>query len=126
MKKIMNAGLMLCICCAGLLFTSSCSPEKAATGDELVIVAHVTVKPEFKDEMLKAFQAVVEGTRKEPGNISYVLYQDISDPLKFTFVEVWKSQDAINAHNASAHFQTFAKTVDGKADLSASILKQKF
>lgn len=96
------------------------------TGNELTIVAHVTVKPEYKDEVTRAFKAVVDGTRKEPGNISYELLENVADPLKFTFVEVWKSQEAIDAHNQTAHFLDFVKAVDGKADLEVFILKKKF
>jgi len=124
----MTKRLLVCFVCS-LFFVNSfvASAEAQATAEgELNIVAHVTVKPEYKDVMLKAFQAVVEGTRKEPGNVSYVLYEHIDNPLKFTFVEVWKSQDAINAHNSSAHFQEFAKTVDGKAELEVYTMKKKY
>lgn len=128
MKKIVLSSVLFVFVCCSLLFVSCSAPggERTAGADELVIVAHVTVKPDFKDEMLKAFEAVVEGTRKEPGNISYILYQDVNDPLKFTFVEIWKSQAAIEAHNNSAHFQAFAQTVAGKADLDVRTMKHKF
>ena len=32
------------------------------------------------------------------------------------FVENWKSQAAIDEHNASEHFQGFVKAIDGKTD----------
>lgn len=127
MKKIIvNVVLFVFVCCP-LFFVSCGAPggQRSAGADELAIVAHVTVKPEFKEEMMKAFEAVVEGTRKEPGNISYILYQDANDPLKYTFVEIWESQAAIDAHNNSAHFQEFAKAVEGKADLDVRVMKQK-
>ncbi|KAA6306450.1 putative monooxygenase YcnE [termite gut metagenome] len=134
MKKVVKNGLMLCAFFGTILLFNSCKSENStagngantATGEELTIVAHVTVLPEFKAELITAFQSIVEETRKEAGNISYGLYENTSDPLKFTFVEVWKSQTAIDAHNASAHFQEFAKKLGGKADLDVSILKQKF
>jgi quinol monooxygenase YgiN len=96
------------------------------TGEELIIVAHVLVHPEFKEELLNAFQAVVKGTHTEEGNISYDLYEDINNPLKFTFIEYWKSPAAIDAHNASAHFQEFAKAIEGKADLDVTTMKHKY
>ncbi|MDR2038849.1 MAG: antibiotic biosynthesis monooxygenase [Bacteroidales bacterium] len=100
--------------------------DNVSTGNELTIVANVTINPEFKDELMKTFQVIVNATRKEPGNISYGLYENTQDPLKFTFVEKWKSQDAINTHNNSAHFQEFVKAVEGKAELEVMVLKQKF
>ncbi|KAA6336118.1 putative monooxygenase YcnE [termite gut metagenome] len=135
MKQIMKNGLLLCAFFGTALLFNSCKSEnkKAECGANtttcckgLTIVAHVTVLPEFKDELLNAFQTIVAETRKEAGNISYGLYEDTSDSLKFTFVEVWKSQADIDAHNASAHFQTFVKQIEGKASLDVYILKQKF
>lgn len=97
-----------------------------AKDGELVIVAHVTVKPEFKDVVTEAFKKVVEGTRTEPGCVSYVLHQDVNDPLKFTFVEVWKSQEAIDIHGNTPHFKEFVQAIDGKADLEVYTMKRLF
>ncbi|KAA6304954.1 hypothetical protein EZS27_043395, partial [termite gut metagenome] len=66
---------------------------------ELKIIATVVVKSSFQNEMEKVFRTVVDETRKEAGNISYELHQDIQNPLKYTILEVWKSQDAIDKHN---------------------------
>jgi quinol monooxygenase YgiN len=100
--------------------------EPAATeisADQLTIIATLTAQPEFKDELWAAVEAVVKGTRQETGNISYNVYIDTANPLKWTFIENWKSQAAIDSHNASEHFQAFAKAVEGKAELSVAILK---
>ena len=92
---------------------------------ELKIVATILVKKEFKEELIPVFQTVVNETRKEEGNISYELHQDIKNPLKFIILEVWKSQDAIDIHNASAHFQAFVKAVENKLnDLSIDVIEK--
>jgi quinol monooxygenase YgiN len=109
----------------GLFLLSSLAAKEMKSGDELLIIAHVTTKAEYKDELMKAFEKVVEGTRREAGNISYDLYVDTSDPLKFTIIELWKSQDAINIHNETGHFKEFVKAIDGKADLDVRLMKQK-
>lgn len=83
---------------------------------ELKIVATIVVKEEYKDELLPVFQQVVDETRKEEGNISYDLHQDINNPLKFVILEVWKSQQAIDSHNISEHFRAFAKAIRKKTD----------
>jgi quinol monooxygenase YgiN len=135
MKKI-----ILPVLCCSLLMLASCCPsgtqnsEKQCgksqavqlTGNELIIIANVIADPEYKDELVKAFKAVVDGTRKEPGNISYDLLEDVANPLRFTFVEAWKSQEAIEAHNSSPHFQEFVKAIEGKAQLEVFNLKKKF
>ncbi|NDV54545.1 antibiotic biosynthesis monooxygenase [Parabacteroides sp. 52] len=119
--------MLLGIFCSVLLFSSFVVPAKTVVhSGELTIVAHVTVKSAYKDDLMKAFKTVVDATRKEAGNVSYVLLEDVNNPLKFTFVEVWKSQEAIDIHNNSDHFKAFVKAVEGKADLEVSVLKAKF
>ena len=66
------------------------------------IVALVTVKPEHTETLKPLFQSLVKASRAEEGNISYDLHQEIGKPERFVFVENWKSQAAIDAHNASA------------------------
>lgn len=125
MQKSIKNGILLSIFCSLFLFCSF--TDKQAINDEtLTIVATVTVKPEYKDDVLKAIKAVVDATRKESGNIFYDVFEDVKNPLKFTFIETWKSQAAIDAHNKSAHFNDFVKAVTGKATLEAYTLKQKF
>ncbi|MDL2277703.1 antibiotic biosynthesis monooxygenase, partial [Parabacteroides sp. OttesenSCG-928-G07] len=127
MKKIAKTGLFLSAMLVSLFLGSfTASAAEVAQEEELIIVAHVTVKAQYKDAMTAAFKDVVEGTRKEAGNVSYVLYEHADNPLKFTFVEVWKSQAAIDAHNNSAHFKKFAQILDGKADLEIHTMKKKF
>lgn len=129
MKKVMTKGFLFSFLCSLFLVNSFVvSAENQGTAEEeLRIIAHVTAtKAEYKADLLKAFQAVVEGTRKEPGNVSYVLCEHADNPLKFTFIEVWKSQDAINLHNNSPHFQQFAKAIDGKAALEVYTMKKKY
>ncbi len=83
---------------------------------ELKIVAAIVVKKEFNEELMPVFQTVVNETRKEAGNISYELHRDINNPDKFIILEVWKSQDAIDLHNASAHFKAFVQSIEGKTE----------
>lgn len=80
------------------------------------IVALLTVKPEYRDELAAGFANLVRASRAEAGNNSYDLHQEIGNPNKFVFIESWKSQAAVDEHNASAHFQAFVKAIDGKTD----------
>lgn len=133
MKKGIKSSVLFGVFCSILLFASCTStggkkeaPTEANPAGTLTIVANVTVYPEFKDELLSAIETVVKATRLEEGNISYDVFEDINNPLRFTFIENWKSSDAIASHNASAHFIEFAKALENKADLEAFTLKQKF
>ncbi|MDH6307611.1 quinol monooxygenase YgiN [Dysgonomonas sp. PFB1-18] len=92
---------------------------------ELKIVAAIVVKAAYQGELENVFRTVVDATRKEAGNVSYDLHQDCQNPLKYTILEVWKSQAAIDEHNASAHFKAFVEAVEGKVDsLTVDVIKQ--
>jgi len=125
MKKYLKKGVLLSLFCS-LFFFGSFTENKAVQDETLTIVATVVVKSEYKDDVLKAIKAVVDATRKEPGNIFYEVFEDVKNPLKFVFIETWKSQAAIDTHNKAAHFNDFVKAVEGKATLEASTLRQKF
>ncbi len=93
--------------------------------DPLKIVATVVAKPECKDAVLRALCEVTDATRTEAGNISYTLHADVSNPLKFTILEVWQSQAAIDLHNEAPHFQAFKEALDGKIDsLAIDVLQE--
>jgi quinol monooxygenase YgiN len=94
---------------------------------ELKIVAVIVVKAAFQNELEKVFHTVVDETRKEAGNVSYDLHQDTKNPLKYTILEVWKSQAAIAEHNESAHFKAFVAAVEGKVDsLTVDVIKKVY
>ena len=125
MKKYLKKGVLFSIICSLVLLVSF-TDGKADNDETLTIVATVTVKPEYREDVLKAIKTVVDATRKESGNIFYDVFEDIKNPLKFVFIEIWKSQEAIDSHNNSPHFNDFVKAVEGKATLEASTLRQKF
>lgn len=94
---------------------------------ELKIVAVIEVKDIHKDKLLNIFRKVVDETRKEEGNISYDLHQDVKNPLKFVILETWKSEEAIDEHNASSHFNDFVKAIEGKVDsLTVDVIKKVY
>jgi quinol monooxygenase YgiN len=78
--------------------------ERRETIAMITIVAGFKVKAHEKEKLLEAVKELIEKSRLEPGNASYDLYEDASDPLKMTFIENWKDQAAIDSHNASEHF----------------------
>lgn len=83
---------------------------------KLKIVATIVAKPEFERDILSLLHTVTDATRKEEGNIFYTLHKNIENSLKFTIIEGWKSQDAINYHNRTEHFLLLQKGLEEKAD----------
>lgn len=74
----------------------------------ITIIAMFELKPECVDTFKALAAECIEASRKEEGNVSYNFYTGKEDKNKYFFVEVWKDDYAIAAHNASAHFQKFA------------------
>ena len=74
----------------------------------ITIVALFDLKPECKDAFLRLAAECLEGSRAEEGNVDYNLYVSKNDPNRYFFIEVWKDEEAVEKHNASAHFQKFA------------------
>ncbi|WP_452233085.1 putative quinol monooxygenase [Lacinutrix sp. MEBiC02595] len=94
---------------------------------KLKIIATIIVKPEFKEEVLNMLQTVTDATRKEEGNISYVLHEDINNSLKILILEEWKSQEAIDFHNQTEHFLILKTELGKKADsLTIDIIRASY
>jgi quinol monooxygenase YgiN len=75
----------------------------------ITIVALCTLKPEHVTEFQQIARDLIGASRAESGNVSYDLYADLDNPSRFTFIEVWKDRKAIEIHNASPHFRSFAE-----------------
>lgn len=73
----------------------------------LIVIAKATVKEGTAGQFMVAAQDVIKETRKEAGNISYNLLTDAYDQHQFTFVEKWESQEILDNHMKTAHFNTF-------------------
>ena len=68
------------------------------------IIARRVVRPENIQHYEALAKELVEKSQAEAGNVSYTLNKSITDPKVHTFIEIWKDQAAIDAHNASEHF----------------------
>lgn len=70
----------------------------------LVVYAKCIVSGQNVDKFLETAKKLVEETRKEPGNISYDLVQNIQGKNIFAFVEKWPDQEALQIHMKSESF----------------------
>ncbi len=68
------------------------------------IVAVMKVKAEYISDFKLLAKELVQKSCAEEGNISYSLNELIGDPTTFAFIEIWKDQTAIDAHNVTSHF----------------------
>lgn len=82
----------------------------------ITIIAKFNVLPSSVEEFKKYAINVVRDTRKEKGNLAYKIYQDRKDKAKFTFIEEWLNDTAIEQHNNAKHFIQFLEDIKPLTD----------
>jgi quinol monooxygenase YgiN len=82
--------------------------------EKIDVVAHIHAAPGHEAVVREALESFVEPTRAEEGCLRYDLFQDITDPLKFTFIEEWTSEEALDMHSKSAHIAAGRAKMEGK------------
>ena len=61
--------------------------------------------PKDADNVASLFRELRDASRKEPGVIEYQVARSPAKPNVFALWEVYRDQEALNAHVASEHFQ---------------------
>lgn len=75
----------------------------------IIIHAYMKIDPKQRGAFLEMSQQVISHSKAEEENISYHLYEDTDQDNRFVFLEVWKSEDSIQKHEATTHFKMFVK-----------------
>ncbi len=73
----------------------------------ITIIAKFDVRSDSVAQFIRCAADVTRETRKEKGSLSYKIYQNRTDKTKFTFVEEWLNDTAIEQHNYAPHFTKF-------------------
>ena len=77
-------------------------------------MAHITVKEDNLEELLKLFQNVVQCTRKEPGCLRMELYQNKEKPEEFVFISEFKDAQSYELHDTAGWHQEVIAKLSGK------------
>ena len=73
----------------------------------LLIVGTVRLPAATLSIARPAMQAMIEGSRAEPGCIDYSYAEDVLDPGLIHVMELWRDQASLDRHFASAHIKTW-------------------
>jgi quinol monooxygenase YgiN len=74
----------------------------------MLINAVIYTFPDDKTaEGIAALRALRDGSRTEPGCVTFDVAQGIDDPNVFFLYEIWRDQDALDAHYKTDHFQKY-------------------
>ena len=68
---------------------------------QVSLLARFTAKEGKADELLAAFESLIEQVRNEPGTLLYVMNRAKDNPDMFWFYELYADHDAFAAHGAS-------------------------
>lgn len=79
----------------------------------IVLIATLTIKSGSAEAVIAAAKPCIEGTRAEPGCVSYDLNHSVTDPDTMVFVERWATRDAIDAHMRMPHFLAWREKAAG-------------
>lgn len=89
----------------------------------ITIIADFDVKNGKASEFIKLASECAKNTKKEVGCLSYRVYRAEKNGLKFTFIEEWANETAIEKHNEMSHFKTFINSITELLNADPSIRK---
>jgi quinol monooxygenase YgiN len=80
------------------LETTDIEKFKRKDNDSVRLIAIHLAKNGLGDKLLKILVSVIEPTRKEEGNIAYVLHRSMDNPDELMFDEIWVDKESLEAH----------------------------
>lgn len=78
----------------------------------IITIVNVWVKPEYRDEFIKATIENHKNSVKEPGNLRFDFLQNKDDPNYFVLYEVYDSEESAKAHKDTFHYKKWRETVE--------------
>lgn len=76
-------------------------------GGSVYVITHVDVTPNYATDGTKLLQQYAMESRKDPGVVRLEVLKQDSRGNHFTVVEVWRNQQAFDAHSSAAHTKAF-------------------
>jgi quinol monooxygenase YgiN len=89
------------------------------------VVAEVRAKPGKERELREATLPLVALVRAESDNLLYFLHEDRESPGHFVFYEIFASQAAFDAHNATPHVQAWFAKLPMLADGGVKVVRMQ-
>ena len=73
------------------------------------------------DEVIKAYEELVELTRKEEGCIAYELCQDEKDVRRLAVIEEWENQEVLDKHKNSQHYTRLLPIINELTEMKSNV-----
>jgi quinol monooxygenase YgiN len=71
---------------------------------QLQAIARYIVPAENREHVLALLRELAAESRKEPGNISFDIYEHVDDPSRVVLLERYASREAFAVHRTTPHF----------------------
>ncbi|MBS4688865.1 antibiotic biosynthesis monooxygenase [Aeromonas sobria] len=80
--------------------------------EKLVSIAVLKARAGMREQLRRELLKLIEPTRREQGNLDYVLFELRGEPDTFYMREAFVSQAALDCHCQTDYFQAFAKQAE--------------
>jgi len=84
----------------------------ATLAGEVTVVATMKIKPEDEERALGILESVIAASHGEEGCVKYTLHRAKNEPGAFSIVEVWRSQDDLDAHFKEPHLAPITEALE--------------
>ena len=74
---------------------------------KVIVLAELTILPQFLQEARVMAQANLTASLKEPGCEVFIMTTKKEDPNTFVFFEIWASAEALNWHMETSYAKEF-------------------
>ena len=93
---------------AVILIPLAATPPARAQNDPTIhMISYIDVAPAAKDQAAALLRPLAEASRKDAGNMLFQILQRTAPAHQFVIVATWKDQQAVDAHEAAAHYKQF-------------------
>lgn len=89
---------------------------------KIYVTAIIKAKEEHREMVLSTLQNMVQQTRREEACELYCLHQGTEDKNLFTFYEIWKSKEGLEAHNQQPYIKAFINLINEQLEEPPTIL----
>ncbi|HEX4202568.1 MAG TPA: putative quinol monooxygenase [Chthoniobacterales bacterium] len=77
----------------------------------VAVVVHLHVKPESLDQFVAETKENARNSRKESGVVRFDVIQQVDDANRFVLFELYRDEQAIEAHRGTAHYAKWRDAV---------------
>jgi quinol monooxygenase YgiN len=77
-----------------------------AVRDGLVVTAFWEARPAEVESVREILREFLPQAQREPGVLAFQIHQSLTEPVKFSFYEVFRDEAAFAEHQQSPHFKT--------------------